>query len=61
MAHEPYGYPLMRETVERKPLRNFIWCADIQEGIEEPLYVDKMHYTARSISGLTGCIAEVIE
>ncbi len=56
-----YGYPLMRETVEQKPLRNFTWCADIQEGIEEALYVDKMHYTAKLISILTGCIAKAIE
>jgi hypothetical protein len=24
---------------------NFLWCADIQEGLQEPLYVDAVHYT----------------
>ena len=26
---------------------NFLWCADMQESLAEPLYVDKVHYTAR--------------
>ena len=28
----------------------FLWAADIQEGVSEPLYVDSMHYT-RAMSG----------
>lgn len=42
------GYPLMARFVERYPLGdNFLWCADIQEELEEPLYVDNIHYSAR--------------
>ena len=26
---------------------NFIWCADIQKGLKEPLYVDQVHYSAK--------------
>jgi hypothetical protein len=25
---------------------NFVWCADLQENLREPLYVDAVHYTA---------------
>jgi hypothetical protein len=32
---------------EKPPGENFLWCADIQESLAEPLYVDKVHYTAK--------------
>lgn len=41
------GYPIMAEFGGKTPLGNsFIWAADIQEKMAEPLYVDAFHYTA---------------
>jgi hypothetical protein len=39
---------------------DFVWRADIQEGIKEPLYVDKIHYSARLSKMLAGCISDSI-
>ncbi len=42
------AYPLMSEFVGRHPLGdNFLWAADIQEGLAEPLYVDSLHYSGK--------------
>lgn len=27
--------------------QSFVWCADLQEGVTEPLYLDEVHYTPR--------------
>ncbi len=42
------GYPMMAEISRQSmPLGNsFVWAADIQETLKEPLYVDAFHYTA---------------
>ena len=41
------GYPLMANYLKSHPLEeNFIWAADMQENINEPLYIDAFHYTA---------------
>ncbi|MBI3403912.1 MAG: SGNH/GDSL hydrolase family protein [Acidobacteria bacterium] len=40
--------------------RNFAWCADIQQGIQRPLYVDLLHYTAEMSRMLSGCITQHI-
>lgn len=43
-----YGYTYVEHRVHEKPPgENFLWCADIQESLSEPLYVDKVHYTAK--------------
>ena len=43
-----YGYRYMEERIKATPPGDdFLWCADIQESLTEPLYVDKVHYTAR--------------
>lgn len=36
------GYPLAKKELAN--LENFIWLADIQENLFEPLYVDQVHY-----------------
>jgi hypothetical protein len=58
-----YGYSYVERRVhETPPGENFLWCADIQESLAEPLYVDKVHYTAkmsRLIATTVG--AELIE
>jgi hypothetical protein len=57
------GYERMRQivgSVDQGP--NFLWCADIQEGLTEPLYVDDVHYTAamshRLAEHIAGLLAE---
>lgn len=47
-VNSKFGYPLMKEAVDNKnPLGDsFLWAADMQEHLEEPLYVDAFHYTA---------------
>lgn len=39
------GYPVMEERSKLGELGDdFLWSADIQEGLAEPLYVDTVHY-----------------
>jgi len=39
------GYPLMYDRYQRgSPPSNFAWCADVQEGSSETLYIDQVHY-----------------
>jgi hypothetical protein len=58
LAHHPFaegigahwrskeGYERMAEVVQRfPPGDNFLWCADLQEGVAEPLYIDAIHYS----------------
>lgn len=41
------GYPMMRDSDAVRPLgQSFVWAADIQKDLAEPLYVDAFHYTA---------------
>jgi hypothetical protein len=43
-----YGYPLMAQKVKEGAAgANFLWCADLQEGAKEGLYVDWVHYSAK--------------
>ncbi len=41
--HTKYGYEFMRNNYQFSD--NFLWLADIQKDLKEPLYVDKFHYT----------------
>lgn len=51
------GYVLMAQRVALEPPgAHFLWAADLQEGLAEPLYVDKVHYTSR----MSRLIAEFI-
>ena len=39
------GYPIMFERFKSHVLPpNFAWCADVQDGLHEMLYVDELHY-----------------
>jgi hypothetical protein len=52
------GYPLMQEAVTRTPPDdNFLWCADMQKDVHEPLYVDEVHYSPKMTEMVAGCIA----
>jgi hypothetical protein len=57
-AFTQYGYPLMRDTVARTKPDNFLWCADIQKDVHEPLYIDKTHYSPKMTEMFAGCIAD---
>jgi hypothetical protein len=51
----------MRAYARENPLgENFLWCADIQEGVEDLLYVDQMHYAPNLSRLLARCIADGI-
>jgi hypothetical protein len=39
---------------------NFLWCADIQAGRRERLYVDRAHYTAAFSKATAACIAGLV-
>lgn len=38
----------------------FLWCADLQESLEEPLYVDPIHYSGRMSDRLAALIAALL-
>ena len=57
------GYERLRQIVGSTDAGpNFLWCADIQEGLTEPLYVDDVHYSAamshRLAEHIAGLLAE---
>lgn len=55
------GYPLMAKYVqEHPPGDNFLWCADMQQGMNEPLYVDGMHYSSKMSSALAKKIVDMM-
>jgi hypothetical protein len=56
--HYEYGYKRMSEFIGSQQLHNFLWCADIQKGLKEPLYVDKWHYSAKFSQVLAATIAD---
>jgi hypothetical protein len=50
-----HGYPLVAQYIKNHDMgSDFLWLADMQEGIQTRLYVDKWHYTpefAKQIAG----------
>lgn len=61
-AYAKSGYPMMARMAKRLfPERSFAWCADVQEGVAEPLYVDSVHYTAAMSVRVARCIVAAIE
>jgi hypothetical protein len=52
------GYPEMaRLTSQENAGKNFLWCADIQAGYRERLYVDMAHYSPKMNGMVAQCIA----
>lgn len=41
-----YAYPMMAKIKESLG-NDFLWCADLQTSLKEPLYVDRYHYSAK--------------
>ena len=55
--HVAPGYEAMaRAAAGGRFGRNFIWCASIQRGLAEPLYVDSCHYSPPLAERLARCI-----
>lgn len=58
-SYSIYGYPALREKVANMgPADNLVWCADLQEGRNEPLYVDLVHYSGAFSGVVASCIVE---
>ena len=56
--HVGPGYRAMAAFVAHEDLgANFVWCADIQREVAEPLYVDSCHYTPAMARRFAECIA----
>jgi hypothetical protein len=61
-VHAGKAYGLARSELEKHFAKErFVWCADIQADIAEPLYVDAVHYNARASRLLASCIADTID
>ncbi len=59
--YSEYGYPMMRDMVERTHPDNFLWCADLQKDSHELLYVDLVHYSPKMMGMVAGCIADGVK
>ena len=60
--HAAAGYATMAEIVVSRDLgSDFLWCADIQQGLKESLYVDKIHYSRAMGSRVAQCISDFLE
>ncbi len=56
------GYPMMRESGAAAPLGDaFVWAADMQQDLAEPLYVDAFHYTAPMSRRIAVLIADAVQ
>jgi hypothetical protein len=56
-----YGYPAMAQYVASNDVgANFAWCADVQETISRPLYIDHLHYSEEGNRIVAACIGEKI-
>ncbi len=53
-TYSRFGYPRLAQALSQEPLGpDFLWAADLQAGLKQPLYVDRVHYTA-AMSRLLG-------
>ena len=53
------GFAHMAERRASEDLgRNFLWCADVQQGRSGPLYVDLLHYSAAMSRIIAECVIE---
>ena len=62
-SHNPkrHEYEIMAELIKKEKFGdNFLWCADIQENIQEPLYVDICHYSPKMSKMFAETIAEML-
>lgn len=56
------GYHRMETIIKKEAMGNsFLWCADIQENMKKPLYIDRVHYTPEMNEYLAEMIFALIE
>jgi len=56
-----FGYPRMAARLQKEaPGADFLWAADLQVGLQQPLYVDQIHYTAALSRRLGEAIAQAL-
>ena len=59
--HAAAGYAYMAELAGTTDLGDdFYSCADVQRGLREPLYVDKIHYSDRMNGVVSKCITDYL-
>jgi hypothetical protein len=57
-----HGYPLMAQYVKDHDMGNdFLWLADIQDGVSKRLYVDKWHYSPEFSQEIAGDIRDFLK
>ena len=55
------GYELMAKYVTEHPMGNdFLWLADMQDGVHKPLYVDQVNYTPEFANEIAGEIEKFL-
>ena len=60
--HTAEGYRAMETRKSQSDLgQALLWCADIQEGVKQPLYIDLTHYSAPLSKSLADCIATLVK
>jgi hypothetical protein len=56
-----FGYERMARLEAQGALgSDFAWCADIQQGLDEPLYVDDVHYSSEMSRRVASCVADAV-
>jgi hypothetical protein len=60
-AYAKRGYAMMADAVAKKRPDDFLWCADMQKELHEPLYVDSVHYSPKMTGLVAGCIADGVK
>jgi hypothetical protein len=55
------GYSMFAARIDKAPLPGaFLWLADMQQDLKEPLYVDQVHYTSAMSRRIAEAIADRI-
>ncbi len=56
-TYSMFGYPMMADMYKNRRVGgDFFWCADLQEKINRPLYVDSVHYSRELSKAVSHCI-----
>jgi hypothetical protein len=55
------GYPKVAALYRSGSLGpNVVWCADLQERLREPLYIDTVHYSPRMARRVARCLTKAV-
>lgn len=55
------GYRLMAQRRSEKSMPDLLWCADLHESVEPPLYVDRVHYAPNMNRAIAAAIADALK